>query len=87
LTITQHGTIRKLVQQVDQVTFSAANARASGQRVLYVTERAVFELVAEGVMLREVAPGVEIEDDILAQMDFCPLIAPDLRTMDAAIFS
>ena len=86
LTISQQGAIHKLVQQVDQVTFSAHNALQGGQEILYVTDRAVFELVEGGVLLREIAPGVELERDILQQMDFRPLIADDLRVMDAAIF-
>jgi acyl CoA:acetate/3-ketoacid CoA transferase len=87
LRIMHNGTVRKVVQQVDQITFSAYNAQRSGQKVLYVTERAVFELVAGGVMLREVAPGVDLERDIFQQMDFKPNVANDLCEMDAALFS
>ncbi len=86
LQIERSGTIHKLVKQVDQITFSADNAHQSGQKVLYVTERAVFELTSEGVMLCEVAPGVDIERDIYQQMGFKPLIASELRAMDHALF-
>jgi propionate CoA-transferase len=86
LRIERDGTIHKLVRQVDQVTFSAYNAQQSGQKVLYITERAVFELVAEGVMLREVAPGVDVEKEIFQRMDFMPLVADDLCEMDPALF-
>jgi acyl CoA:acetate/3-ketoacid CoA transferase len=86
LRIERDGTIHKLVRQVDQVTFSAYNAQQSGQKVLYITERAVFELTAKGVMLREVAPGVDVEKDIFRRMDFRPLVANDLCEMDPALF-
>jgi acyl CoA:acetate/3-ketoacid CoA transferase len=68
------------------ISISAANARRNGQKILYVTERALFELVDEGVLLREVAPGVDVMRDVLGQMEFRPLVADDLREMDRAIF-
>jgi propionate CoA-transferase len=86
LTIVHEGSIKKLVMCVDQITFSGAYARANGQKVLYVTERAVFELAREGIVLREIAPGVDLERDVLAQMAFRPLVAPDLAIMDKRIF-
>ena len=86
LNIAKEGKIRKLVQKVEHITFSGEYGRTSGQKILYVTERAVFELRPEGVTLIEIAPGVDLEKDILAQMDFKPLIAPDLTLMDARIF-
>ncbi len=85
LRIAHEGKARKFVQKVEQVTFSAAQARKSGTLVLYVTERCVFKLGAEGVELTEVAPGVNIERDILAQMDFRPLVRTPAQ-MDSAIF-
>ena len=57
-----------------------------GQPVLYVTERAVFELNDGKMMLTEIAPGIDLEKDILAQMDFRPEIAKDLKVMDSDIF-
>ena len=86
LHIERNGSVRKLVRQVDQVTFSALNARQTGQKVLYITERAVFELVADGVKLCEVAPGVDVEREIYPRMDFRPIVADDLHEMDAALF-
>ena len=61
-------------------------AMASGKPVRYVTERAVFGLGAQGVELLELAPGCDLERDLLAEMEFRPAIAPDLRPMDPAIF-
>ena len=54
--------------------------------MLYITERAVFELGSQGVVLTEIAPGVDLEKDILDQMEFKPIISPELKTMDEAFF-
>ncbi|HVR50806.1 MAG TPA: CoA-transferase [Pseudorhodoferax sp.] len=74
LQVQQHGRIRKLVEAVAHITFSGAQALRRGQRVLYITERATFELTPAGVALTEVAPGVDLQRDVLAQMDFAPLV-------------
>lgn len=87
LTIRQEGKFTKARDHVQQVTFSGAEALRRGTPVKFVTERGVFELRPEGVTLIEIAPGVDLERDILGQMEFEPLIAPDLRLMPAALFA
>lgn len=74
LSVVREGSVRKFVEEVEQVSFSADRARAVDQDVLYVTERAVFRLAASGLELIEVAPGINIEQEVLAQMDFAPHI-------------
>jgi len=78
---------RKFVHEVEHRTFSGAYAVARGQKVLYVTERCVFRLVPEGLELIEVAPGIDIERDILARMEFAPIVRSEPRLMEAAIFA
>ncbi|HYB26541.1 MAG TPA: malonate decarboxylase subunit alpha [Solirubrobacteraceae bacterium] len=86
LRIRRDGTISKFVDEVEHVTFSGERAQGTGQSVLYVTERCVLRLGPGGLELTEVAPGVDLERDVLAKMSFPPRIAADLRQMDAAIF-
>jgi propionate CoA-transferase len=86
LAILNEATARKFVEAVEHVTFSGAYATARGQSVLYVTERCVFVLGGNGLELIEVAPGIDIERDILALMDFKPSIPRDPALMDARIF-
>jgi propionate CoA-transferase len=85
LRITKEGRARKFVQQVEQVTFSGQYAARKAQPVLYVTERCVFQLTDHGLELIEVAPGIDIERDILAHMSFKPHIHKPI-TMNPAIF-
>jgi len=86
LKIVSEGTLMKYVDHVDQVSFSGEYARQRGRRILYVTERAVFEMRPEGLTLTEIAPGVDIERDIFAHMAFLPRVAEDLHLMDTRIF-
>lgn len=86
LRILADGSVRKFVDRVEQITFSGKVARQTGQKILFVTERCVFKLVPEGLLLTEIAPGVDLEKEVLSQMGFRPLIAPDLKLMDARIF-
>lgn len=85
LEILEEGTIRKFVDQVGQITFAGQYAPA-GQEVLYVTERAVFQLIDHKLTLMEIAPGIDLEKDVLGQMGFRPEISPELKTMDPALF-
>ena len=71
---------------MEQITFSGEYGQTTGQKILYVTERAVFELRREGVTLIEIAPGIDLQNEVLDQMCFKPLIASDLKSMDPRIF-
>lgn len=85
LKIVNEGKAPKFVDRVDQITFSGRLAVSNAQPVLYVTERCVFRLVAEGLELIEIAPGIDIERDILALMGFRPVIQSP-KAMDASLF-
>ena len=85
LNILNEGKVKKLINEVEQVTFSGEYSKASGQQVLYITERAVFKLTDQGVELTEIAPGMDLERDILSQMDFVPVMT-DVKEMDTRIF-
>ena len=85
LSIDQEGKSKKLISEVEQVTFSGAYAQEKGQPVLYITERAIFKLTPEGVELIEIAPGIDLQKDVLDQMDFKPIMK-DVKTMDQRIF-
>ncbi|MDP2007376.1 MAG: malonate decarboxylase subunit alpha [Rubrivivax sp.] len=76
----------KFVPQVEQRTFSGREALRRGQQVLYVTERAVFGLHARGLELLEIAPGLDLQRDVLGRMDFAPVIEREPTLMDAALF-
>lgn len=86
LNILNEGKVKKFKYDVEQITFAADYATETGQKVLYVTERAVFELINGVLTLTEIAPGVDLEKDVLANMEFKPAIADDLKLMDARIF-
>lgn len=87
LHIVKEGSNRKFVAQVQQVTYSGEYGASIDQDVTYVTERAVFKLTREGLVLTEIAPGVSLEKDVLGQMDFKPIVSKDLAIMDARIFT
>jgi propionate CoA-transferase len=86
LVIDDTGAVAKFRDRVGQVTFNGRLAAERGQGVHYVTERCVLRLTERGLQLVEVAPGVDVERDVLAHMDVAPDISDDLRAMDAAIF-
>ncbi|MDQ2989344.1 MAG: malonate decarboxylase subunit alpha, partial [Pseudomonadota bacterium] len=87
LRIVIEGSVRKFVDEVEHRTYSGEFAHARGQEALYVTERCVFRLVQAGLELIEVAPGVDVERDIMAQMAFRPQISAHVKTMDTRIFA
>src|ERR1700730_16037275 len=86
LVILNEGTARKFVPEVEHVTFSGPFAASREQQVLYITERCVFALGPDGLELTEIAPGIELERDILAQMDFKPIVRETPDVMDSRIF-
>ncbi len=87
LRIVQEGKVKKFVDQVEHVTFSGNYARLKMQPVLFVTERCVFTLSDGGMELIEIAPGADIEKDVIALMDFKPIIKGSPRLMDERIFN
>jgi propionate CoA-transferase len=85
LRVVREGKVRKFLKAVEQISFSAARSRELGQQVLYVTERAVFKLIDEGLELIEIAPGIDLQSQVLNLMDFRPIIR-DIRPMPAKLF-
>ena len=86
LVIEKEGKLKKLVEAVEHVTFSGPRAIAQGQDITYVTERCVLKLTPEGLLLTEIAPGVDLQTQVLDQSEFPFIVSPDLRLMDAALF-
>lgn len=86
LRVLKEGVERKFIKSVEQITFSGDYSKSIGQRVMYITERAVFELRPEGLALTEIAPGIDLQKDVLDQMEFAPIISEDLKEMDSRIF-
>ncbi|MFL6582371.1 MAG: CoA-transferase, partial [Burkholderiales bacterium] len=86
LQILQEGRSKKLIESVEHVTFSGRMARQRGQNISYVTERCVFDLAADGLVVREIAPGIDLKRDVLDQAAFPLKVDPDLKSMDAALF-
>ena len=86
VSILKEGKIKKLVDSIEQISFSGPRAVAQGQYIVYVTERCVMRLEPEGVTVTEVAPGIDLERDILAQAEFPLRVANDFRKMDPALF-
>lgn len=86
LIIVQEGKSRKFIKEVEQITFSGEYAVKTNQPVMYITERAVFELRPDGVYLTEVAPGIDLQTQVLDLMDFVPKMDAEPKLMDKAIF-
>ena len=74
------------MKKVTQISYNGKIAREKGQKMHYVTERAVFELRPEGVVLTEIAPGIDLQTQVLDLMEFTPIISPDLKTMNPDLF-
>ncbi len=86
LHINQEGKVKKLVNEVEQISFSGKRAVMQRQDITYVTERCVMRLTEEGIVVTEIAPGVDLQTHILAQSEFPLLVARDLKVMDAKLF-
>ncbi len=86
LNIVKEGTSKKFVSNVEQISFSGEFANEKEQDVIYITERCVFKLTSEGLLLTEVAPGIDLQKDILDNMDFAPQVADDVKVMDSKYF-
>jgi propionate CoA-transferase len=86
VSIQKEGKVKKLVEAVEQISFSGPRAVAQNQDIIYVTERCVMRLEPEGVTVTEIAPGIDLERDILAQAEFPLRIANDCRRMDSALY-
>jgi acyl CoA:acetate/3-ketoacid CoA transferase len=86
LEIRREGKARKFVPEVEHVTFSGRMALERGANVTYVTERCVLKLRPEGLTVTEIAPGVDLERDVLGQVDVPLQVAEDLRLMDERLF-
>ena len=87
LEITQEGKSKKFVKEVEQITFSGSYAAKIGQPVIYITERAVFELRPDGVYLTEIAPGIDLQTQVLDLMDFAPKMDGEPKLMYARLFT
>lgn len=87
LLVRAEGRVTKFVERVEQITFSGHMALEGGHEIIYVTERCVFELRPEGLVLTEIAPGLDLQADVLDRMGFSPSVSPDLKVMDARIFA
>jgi propionate CoA-transferase len=86
LVIEKEGKLKKLVDEVEHVTFSGRRAVSQGQDITYVTERCVMKLTPQGIMLTEIAPGVDLQTHILDQSEFPLLVSDRLKVMDEALF-
>lgn len=86
LGVITEGKSKKFLDHVEQITFSGKYAQKVKQPVMYITERAVFELTEAGMVLTEIAPGIDLHKDVLNLMEFTPIVAADLKLMDSRIF-
>lgn len=87
LVIEKEGKLRKLVDKVEHVTFSGPRAVRQGQDITYVTERCVMQLTPDGIVVTEIAPGVDLQSDVLAQAGFPLIVSDTLKEMDPDLFA
>lgn len=87
LRILQEGRFKKFVPNIEEVTFSGRRARETAQKVTYITERCVISLEPQGLTVTEIAPGIGLEEDVLCQAGIDLHVSPNLRVMDAQLFS
>ena len=85
--ILHEGTIPKFIEHVFKIVFSGHQATKYGQEIMYITERAVFRLTKGGLVLEEIAPGIDIHSDIISKMSFTPLLGNPIKEMDKRIFN
>ncbi|MDR0817725.1 MAG: hypothetical protein LBN35_03705 [Clostridiales Family XIII bacterium] len=86
LIIHRDGDGVKFVNKLQQITFSGEQAIKNGKSVKFITERAVFELSGEGLVLTEIAPGADLKRDVLGKMEFLPIVSNSLKLMDERLF-
>jgi acyl CoA:acetate/3-ketoacid CoA transferase len=87
IVIEKEGKLRKLVNEVEHVTFSGKRAVDQGQDITYITERCVMKLTPAGILLTEIAPGVDLQEHVLGQSEFPLIVSDDLKVMDAKLFA
>lgn len=87
LNILKNGPVKKFKKSVEQITFNGVYSHQKGQKVMFITERAVFQLIDKGLLLKEIAPGVDLQKDILDQMEFIPIIEDEPTLMDPRLFN
>jgi propionate CoA-transferase len=85
--VRREGSLHKFVPRVREISFNGRLARERGQSLRYITDRAVFELGDDGIALTEIAPGIDLERDVLSQMGFRPRVAEELRTTDLRVYA
>lgn len=86
LKITSEGKIKKFIHNIDQISFSGKIAIEEQREIIYITERCVFRLTPEGLLLTEIAPGIDLQRDIFNQMECRPSVAENLKEMSANYF-
>ena len=85
--ILHEGTTPKFIESVYKIVFSGHQAIKYGQEIMYITERAVFKLTEKGLVLEEVAPGIDLNKDVISKMSFAPIMGNSIKQMDTRIFS